>query len=169
MSQTAKANEPSMEEILASIRRIIADDEPPKAAPAAKAAEPVLTPVADEAPKSQDDIDALLAGFDDEPEPPPPPPPPPPVVKVAPPPPPPAPAPREPEILELSRADAVPERVGMIRPISQRADVEFMDQPSPPPAPPPAPAAVAPAAALISAENQAAGGAAGRARATTKL
>jgi cell pole-organizing protein PopZ len=39
MSQAAKAQEPSMEEILASIRRIIADDEPGKAnASAAKAA-----------------------------------------------------------------------------------------------------------------------------------
>ena len=32
MSQTAKAQEPSMEEILASIRRIIADDDASKAA-----------------------------------------------------------------------------------------------------------------------------------------
>src|SRR5712671_5707392 len=38
MSQTAKAQEPSMEEILASIRRIIADDDASK--PPAKAAEP---------------------------------------------------------------------------------------------------------------------------------
>ena len=38
MSQTAKAQEPSMEEILASIRRIIADDDPGKAP--ARAAEP---------------------------------------------------------------------------------------------------------------------------------
>jgi hypothetical protein len=164
MSQTAKANEPSMEEILASIRRIIADDEPPKAAPAARAVEPVPAPVADEAPKSQDDIDALLAGFDDEPEPPPPPPP---VVKAAPPPP----AVREPEIFELSRADAVPERVGMIRPIAQRADVEFMDQPSPPPPapPPPAPAAVVPGPSLISSETHAAVGAAFGSLANTML
>ncbi len=165
MSQTAKANEPSMEEILASIRRIIADDEPaktpPAAPPAAKAPEPA--PKADEAPKSQDDIDALLAGFDAEPEPPPPPPPPPPpVVKAAPPPPPP-PAPREPEIFELSRADAVPDRVGMIRPISQRADIEFMDQAPPPPAPMPA------GPALISADTHAAVGAAFGSLANTML
>ncbi len=168
MSQTAKANEPSMEEILASIRRIIADDEPPKAAPAAKAPEPAPAPKADDAPKSQDDIDALLAGFDDEPEPPPPPPPP--VVKAAPPPPPPpppAPAPREPEIFELSRADAVPERVGMIRPIAQRADVEFMEKPAaPPPAPPPA---VAAGPSLISVETHAAVGAAFGSLANTML
>jgi cell pole-organizing protein PopZ len=162
MSQTAKANEPSMEEILASIRRIIADDEPAKTPPAAKAPEPA--PKADEAPKSQDDIDALLAGFDAEPEPPPPPPPPPPpVVKAAPPPPPPA--PREPEIFELSRADAVPDRVGMIRPISQRADIEFMDQAPPPPAPVPAPAGPS----LISADTHAAVGAAFGSLANTML
>jgi cell pole-organizing protein PopZ len=79
MNQPAKAQEPSMEEILASIRRIIADDdahkvpakapetaaEPPKAvapvrppAPAPKPA-PVV-----EAPHSQDEIDAMLAGLD---------------------------------------------------------------------------------------------------------
>jgi cell pole-organizing protein PopZ len=73
MSQPAKAQEPSMEEILASIRRIIADDDVPKdrpkdapnpAAVAAKAAaEPALGPVAK---NSQDDIDAMLAGFEAE-------------------------------------------------------------------------------------------------------
>ena len=41
MSQAAKAQEPSMEEILASIRRIIADDE---SKPAAKAPEPAPPP-----------------------------------------------------------------------------------------------------------------------------
>ncbi len=52
MTQAAKAQEPSMEEILASIRRIIADDdavksppEPPRAPPMAAAAAP-LRPVA---------------------------------------------------------------------------------------------------------------------------
>jgi len=39
MSQAAKAQEPSMEEILASIRRIIADDEGGKPKP--KAAQPL--------------------------------------------------------------------------------------------------------------------------------
>jgi cell pole-organizing protein PopZ len=161
MSQTAKANEPSMEEILASIRRIIADDEPAKA-PAAKAAPPpppppAPEPAAEEAPKSQDDIDALLAGFDamdEEPEPAPPPPPPPP------PPAPPKAAAPEPDIFELSKADAVPERMGIIKPISQRADLDFID--SPPPVeryapPPPPPAGPSP---LLSAEANAAVGAA---------
>jgi cell pole-organizing protein PopZ len=88
MSQPAKAQEPSMEEILASIRRIIADDDtakpasPPAAAappprpaalpprnpvppsPAAAAPRPVAppSPVMD-----QRDIDALLAGHDTPP------------------------------------------------------------------------------------------------------
>jgi uncharacterized protein len=50
MTQPAKAQEPSMEEILASIRRIIADDDatksPPAAADAAKPAPPAPKPVA---------------------------------------------------------------------------------------------------------------------------
>ncbi|QCI68808.1 PopZ family protein [Phreatobacter stygius] len=149
MSQAAKANEPSMEEILASIRRIIADDEPPKPAPPKVAvvpppAPPPPAPKVEEAPKSQDDIDALLAGFDamDEAEPEPAPPPPP-----APPPAPPAPPPvaakpakvPEPDILELSKDDAVVEAVGMIKPISRRADIEFMEMAEQPRAQPAAP------------------------------
>ena len=43
MTQAAKAQEPSMEEILASIRRIIADDDGNKGAAAAKPAAPVPT------------------------------------------------------------------------------------------------------------------------------
>jgi cell pole-organizing protein PopZ len=92
MTQPAKVQEPSMEEILASIRRIIADDE---AKPAEKAASPAASAVSESgsaarpaakpaamsdipppgfagAPKapdpaatnSQDDIDAMLAGLD---------------------------------------------------------------------------------------------------------
>jgi len=93
MTQAAKAQEPSMEEILASIRRIIADDDAskpakaPKAAPAAKqqpavpsrpttppapanataappAPKPAPTP-ANAPANSQDDIDAMLAELDD--------------------------------------------------------------------------------------------------------
>jgi cell pole-organizing protein PopZ len=93
MTQPAKAQEPSMEEILASIRRIISDDEskpaaaapePPKPEPAratpkvvpqAKAAprpaptpapKPVAAPPPPAAKNSQDDIDAMLAGLDAE-------------------------------------------------------------------------------------------------------
>ena len=94
MTQPAKVQEPSMEEILASIRRIIADDEAKPAAaekPASPAAvaKPVMkdippsaiapTPKPTPAPKpappppapepavvsnNQDDIDAMLAGLD---------------------------------------------------------------------------------------------------------
>lgn len=85
MSQTAKAQEPSMEEILASIRRIIADDgggkpnaaePPPPAAPRAAepaprpaeavrpAPEPRIVPPPEPAAMSQADIDAVLADFD---------------------------------------------------------------------------------------------------------
>ena len=92
MSQAAKAQEPSMEEILASIRRIIADDDvskpakapeqasPPK--PAAAATPPAATsskPAAPPAPSkaapspaaaanSQDEIDAMLAELDAPPK-----------------------------------------------------------------------------------------------------
>lgn len=80
MTSTAKAHEPTMEEILASIRRIIADDDPASAQPpsqpakakpeTAAAAKPKL--VEDPAPAAeadagglnQDDIDAMLASFD---------------------------------------------------------------------------------------------------------
>lgn len=87
MTQPAKVQEPSMEEILASIRRIIADDEAkpaepapapaapppkpavvasapppaPKPAPAPKAPEKAIEP---EVSNSQDDIDAMLASLD---------------------------------------------------------------------------------------------------------
>jgi cell pole-organizing protein PopZ len=55
-----------MEEILASIRRIISDDDAAKPAPAAARLVPEPAPAA-AAPvvkNSQDDIDAMLAGFD---------------------------------------------------------------------------------------------------------
>ncbi|MCP4621254.1 MAG: DUF2497 domain-containing protein [Bradyrhizobium sp.] len=107
MTQPAKVQEPSMEEILASIRRIIADDEakpsdkpaaaapaapaapapkpamkdiPPSAIPAAQAAAPKAVapvpapkpvppappPPAPAASNSQDDIDAMLAGLEED-------------------------------------------------------------------------------------------------------
>jgi cell pole-organizing protein PopZ len=88
MNQPAKAQEPSMEEILASIRRIISDDDakpaaapaevavaPAPSAPKPAAAKPATppppapSPVAAPTPapaakNSQDDIDAMLASFD---------------------------------------------------------------------------------------------------------
>src|SRR5580698_9749599 len=86
MTQPAKVQDPSLEEILASIRRIIADDEAKPAAaekpaapvaaakPAAPAAKaPVMNdippstvaPPKPAASNSQDDIDAMLAGLDE--------------------------------------------------------------------------------------------------------
>ena len=70
MSSPAKAHEPTMEEILASIRRIISDDEPSplKAAPKPVAeAEPMKPQQAPEPAASdlgQDDIDAMFAAMD---------------------------------------------------------------------------------------------------------
>ena len=87
MTQPAKVQEPSMEEILASIRRIIADDEakpaekpasaappaakpsvmtdiPPSAITAAQAAPAKAPEQSPAASNSQDDIDAMLAGLD---------------------------------------------------------------------------------------------------------
>jgi cell pole-organizing protein PopZ len=81
MSQSAKAQEPSMEEILASIRRIIADDETktqakvetPKtagsasrpAAPPPRAAAPPPRPAQSSiSAMNQDDIDTMLSGLD---------------------------------------------------------------------------------------------------------
>jgi cell pole-organizing protein PopZ len=52
MTQPAKVQEPSMEEILASIRRIIADDEAKPAAPAAAKAEAPAKPVMKDIPPS---------------------------------------------------------------------------------------------------------------------
>jgi len=82
MNQPAKAQEPSMEEILASIRRIISDDDakpaaaapaetaPAPATPKPAAAKPAAPSPAPPAPapapakNSQEDIDAMLASFD---------------------------------------------------------------------------------------------------------
>ena len=75
MTQPAKAQEPSMEEILASIRRIIADDDAakPEAKPAPKPAEPPAAKIAPapppppaparNEPMGQDDIDAMLSAM----------------------------------------------------------------------------------------------------------
>jgi len=131
MNQPAKAQEPSMEEILASIRRIIADDDavkpaakaPPKPEPppvkAAPPPQPAPPPAAASAPMGQDDIDAMLAGFDEaaaeEPE------------EPA------APEPRE-DVLELTEAMAAPQP--SFRKIDAHQDVVFDE---PPPARQPAP------------------------------
>ena len=74
MAQPAKAQEPTMEEILASIRRIIADDDaakpqskpasPEPSEPPARAAPPVVA--APSEPMGQDDIDAMLSAVEDD-------------------------------------------------------------------------------------------------------
>src|SRR5260370_14250441 len=61
MSQPVKAQEPSMEEILASIRRIISDDDAGK--PNSSKPAPAPTARAD-AKNRQDDSDAMPGGFD---------------------------------------------------------------------------------------------------------
>ncbi len=77
MTQPAKAQEPSMEEILASIRRIIADDDaskppakaPPKPAePAVANAPPASSPAAAPPEPSRDDMDAMLEDLEEAPE-----------------------------------------------------------------------------------------------------
>ena len=125
MSQAAKAQEPSMEEILASIRRIIADDE---AAKPAKAPEPVAVAPAPPPPRP-------VA----------PPPPPKPVTEFKPPMPM-APAPSETaDVLDLTEAMAAPASVPpsaapppAFRTIDAESDVVFSDrahEPEPPPTP----------------------------------
>jgi uncharacterized protein len=155
MTQPAKVTEPSMEEILASIRRIIADDEakpppaeaakPAPAAPAKPAAEkpapppaakpappPPPAPAADAGPNNQDDIDALLAGLDAAT----------PAPEVRAPEPEPEPEP-EPDVLELTdemAMDPAPTPSPpppSFRRVEPRDDLEFAEAPPPRPTPPP--------------------------------
>jgi cell pole-organizing protein PopZ len=148
MTQTAKAQEPSMEEILASIRRIIADDDankpggapeaaaPPKQPPAAAAvpsrpappatpSKPVSTPPPPPAPaagNSQDEIDAMLAELDAPPKPG--------SAKPA------APQPTA-EVLDLTEAMAAPPSgpAPSFRTIDGTSDVVFSNKPEPQPQP----------------------------------
>jgi len=136
MSQPAKAQEPSMEEILASIRRIIADDEtakpdsppataapPPRPAalpprnpipssPSAAAPRPVAPPPPSPV-MDQHDIDAMLAGHDTPPQ--------------------------ADDVLDLTEQMAEPaqDEVPSFQTIDGQSDVIFADpQPEPPPPPP---------------------------------
>jgi cell pole-organizing protein PopZ len=157
MSQTAKAQEPSMEEILASIRRIIADEDgtksakPPEPAapkPPPPAARPASPPPPSPAPplppaaaagNGQTDIDAMLAELDQPPAPkleakPEPKPEPPKPAAAAPPPP--------VDVLDLTEDNVAPTPppgpAPTFRTIDGDSDVVFTDRaPSPPPAPPP--------------------------------
>jgi len=143
MTQTAKAQEPSMEEILASIRRIIADDDakPAKAPetaspakqPAAAAASPApAKPAAPPPPKpptpasaanSQDEIDAMLAELDAPPKA---------TPKPA------APQPAAPDVLDLTESMTSPVTpppgpAPSFRTIEASSDVVFANRPEPPP------------------------------------
>jgi uncharacterized protein len=154
MTQPAKGQEPSMEEILASIRRIIADDDPAKAPP--KAAEPAPRPAPPPPPRP--------AAAAPRPAPPPPRPMPPPEPVVEPPQQEldtmlaqlqaksqPAPQPiEEPasDILDLTEQMAAPEPASGFRTIDGQSDIVFEEaapEPEPPP-PPPAPPAPPPRA-----------------------
>jgi cell pole-organizing protein PopZ len=134
MTQAAKSQEPSMEEILASIRRIIADDDatkaPPKAPEPAKAAAPAPAPARPAPPprpavapapppppaetNGQDDIDAMFASADTTPD---------------------EPAPPAPtDILELTEEmEAAAEPPPALRRIDATPDVVYNEAPAPGP------------------------------------
>jgi cell pole-organizing protein PopZ len=148
MTQAAKAQEPSMEEILASIRRIIADDDANKAAakpaerappprqppdeaappPPAGAAPPAAPPAPHPTPgNSQSDIDAMLAEIE--------------TPKPDPhTPPAPKPTPSAPCALELTEAIPAPppppSPAPVFRTINGDSDVVFTDRPANPEPPP---------------------------------
>src|SRR5258708_24166501 len=63
MSQPAKLQEPTMEEILASIRRIIADDD--GARPAPVPARPAVVPAPAPTLAADRDVEEMVSGFDD--------------------------------------------------------------------------------------------------------
>jgi uncharacterized protein len=135
MAQPAKAQEPTMEEILASIRRIIADDDaakPQPTVPPAKTAVPPAKAGPAAAPNEsmgQDDIDAMLSAVEDD-------------LDDTVPPRSEAPA----EVLELTEAMAAPQpgpQAPAFRKIDAEQDVVF-DEPPPAPPPPPQPAAPRP-------------------------
>jgi cell pole-organizing protein PopZ len=150
MSQAAKVQEPSMEEILASIRRIIADDdaskpakapEPAPSPPPAAAAPPPAPPPPEPAPNDQSDVDAMMAELEaPQPLPPEPAPEPPPEPKFEAAAEPAAPPPAA-DVLDLTEAMAAPSPASNFRTIDGSADVVFTDRPpEPPPAAVPAPA-----------------------------
>jgi uncharacterized protein len=133
MAQPAKAQEPTMEEILASIRRIIADDDaakpqskpasPKPSEPPARAAPPVAA--APSEPMGQDDIDAMLSAVEDD------------LDDVVP-----AQSESPAEVLELTEAMATPPpepKPPAFRKIDAEQDVVFDEPPPAPSAPPQSP------------------------------
>jgi uncharacterized protein len=132
MSQAAKVQEPSMEEILASIRRIIADDDTGKAAkPSEQAApkppEPQAPPPRPAPPPAaankQEEIDAMLADLDAPPK-----------VASSPEAPKPATAaaPPAPDVLDLTESMAAPAPgpAPSFRTIDATSDVVFSERPA---------------------------------------
>jgi cell pole-organizing protein PopZ len=133
-----------MEEILASIRRIIADDDASKAPkppePAPKPAPPPIAavpsrpapppppppraPVPPPAVNKQEDIDAMMADLDA-----------PPMVAPRPAPPPPMPAVAPPDVLDLTEAMAAPPPPASFRTIDGASDVVFAERSVEPPPP----------------------------------
>jgi len=166
MTQPAKGQEPSMEEILASIRRIIADDDPaknafkdsapkpsepappprPAASPPRMAAPPRPDPPPPPPPEStpqEEDIDSMLAQLQ---------------ASVSREPPPPAPEPAA-DILDLTEQMAEPAATPGFRTIDGQSDVVFEESPPEPPpaiAKPEPPRRALPDAALVSAATTAA-------------
>jgi len=124
MTQAAKGQEPSMEEILASIRRIIADDDPSRGAKAGEAAAPAPRPAPPPPAPKDDEIDSMLAQLQGASRPSP-------VEEPA------------ADILDLTEQMTVQEPPAMpaFRTIDGQSDVVFDDAPPEPPpsAPPPAP------------------------------
>lgn len=133
MTQPAKAQEPSMEEILASIRRIIADDDAGKAArapepPAPKPAPPPVAVVASrptppppppepEPDSVEEDVEAMVAEIEAEPQ----------AVAA----PPASPVPPAPDVLDLTEAMAAPPPPPAgpgFRTIDGASDVVFADR-----------------------------------------
>jgi cell pole-organizing protein PopZ len=144
MTQPAKVQEPSMEEILASIRRIIADDEakPAAASPAAPAPAPAKPAMKDVPPSA---IPAAPAAAKPAPAPPP---------KAAPAPPPRPAQPPPPEPAASNNQDDIDAMLASLEEDTAAEDVrspqpdgdvfELTDEmalPDPPPAPAPPPAA----------------------------
>lgn len=141
-----------MEEILASIRRIIADEDtgkaakpaaappappPPKPAPAPPpvAVKPPPPPPPPKPTNNQADVDAMLASMDAAPKPAPKPP-----EAVTPPPAPPPPAPPVADVLDLTEAMAAPPPAApaqSFRRIDAASDVVFAEGSSEPTEPPP--------------------------------
>ena len=126
MTQAAKGQEPSMEEILASIRRIIADDDPARTAPKEPVPPPrVVPPPRMAEPEVKDEeIDTMLAQLQatSQPEP---------AVEEEP----------ASDILDLTEqmATSRPAVAPAFRTIDGQSDLVFEDNPVEPPPPPPPP------------------------------